>query len=278
MQSGNTQVKQGFFHNLVVNVRLFYESARLSYIALFHWLRPSTYLASKIIMPLNQILFFTFLGTYATGADNADFYIIGNALQMAAISGIYGVTMSIGGDRWTGTLPYLFGVPTNRLILFLGRAFFHVLDGAVGVGFGLALGVLVLGLDLSQANLLLLLLPIIAATISTSGMGLTFGSLSLITVNVWFFNNVIYFLLLLFSGANIPRSDMPGWMVAVGDVMPLTRAITAARQVIAGAGLSDVSGLLAQEVLIGVAYAAIGFAIFRWIEFQARVRGTIDRM
>ncbi len=273
-----TTIRRNLFASLIINLRLFYEGARLSYIALFHWLRPSTYLASKIIMPLNQILFFTFLGVYANGRSSADFYIIGNALQMAAISGIYGVTMSIGGDRWAGTLPYIFGVPSSRLVIFLGRAFFHILDGAVGVAFGLGLGVLLLGLDLTQANLFLLLLVIMAATISTSGMGLMLGSLSLVTVNVWFFNNVMYFLLLLFSGANIPRDDMPAWMVTVGDFLPLTRAIEAARRVADGGSFSDISGLLAVELLMGVVYAGFGFSIFRWIEYQARQRGTIEAM
>lgn len=273
-----TTIRRNLLASIIINFRLFYEGARLSYIALFHWLRPSTYLASKIIMPLNQILFFTFLGVYANGRSSADFYIIGNALQMAAISGIYGVTMSIGGDRWAGTLPYIFGVPSSRLVIFLGRAFFHILDGAVGVAFGLGLGVLFLGLDLTQANLFLLLLVIMAATISTSGMGLMLGSLSLVTVNVWFFNNVMYFLLLLFSGANIPRDDMPVWMVTVGDFLPLTRAIEAARRVADGGSFSDISGLLAVELLMGVVYAGFGFSIFRWIEYQARQRGTIEAM
>ncbi len=84
------------------NLRLFWQGTILSYIALFRWLRPVTYLASKIVMPLAQILFFTFLGTYATGAQNASFYIIGNAVQIAAVSGIFGVTMSIGGDGGKG--------------------------------------------------------------------------------------------------------------------------------------------------------------------------------
>ena len=69
------------------------------------------------------------------------------------------------------------------------------------------------------------------SAVCTSGMGLLFGSLSLVTVNVWFFNNVVYFLLLLFSGANIPRSDMPAWMITVGQFLPLTRSIRAAREI-----------------------------------------------
>ncbi len=110
------------------NVRLFFDGAVLSYIALFRWLRPMTYLASKVLGPLAYMLFFVFLGSYATGGKDTSFYVIGNAIQMVAFSGIYGVTMSIAGDRWDGTLPYLFGTPANRLFLFFGRAF-HACGG-----------------------------------------------------------------------------------------------------------------------------------------------------
>ncbi len=72
--------------------------------ALFHWMRPTQYVASKILMPLAQMYFFVYLGTFANGAQSANFYIVGNALQIAAVSGIYGMTMSIGGDRDSGTL------------------------------------------------------------------------------------------------------------------------------------------------------------------------------
>ena len=47
------------------NLRLFWQGTVLSYVALFAWLRPITYTASKIIMPLTQMLFFTFLGSFA---------------------------------------------------------------------------------------------------------------------------------------------------------------------------------------------------------------------
>ena len=108
---------------LVINIRLFWQGTLLSYIALFQWLRPVTYAASKILMPLAQKMFFVFLGSYATSPSNIDFYIIGNAVQITAVSGIFGVTMSIGNERWMGTLPYLFGTPANRFFLFFGRAF-----------------------------------------------------------------------------------------------------------------------------------------------------------
>ena len=67
-------------------------------------------------------------------------------MQIAAVSGIFGVMMAIGGDRWNGTLPYLFGTPANRIVLFFGRAFIHILDGILGVVIGFAWGVLLLRL------------------------------------------------------------------------------------------------------------------------------------
>ncbi|NLG70608.1 MAG: ABC transporter permease [Chloroflexi bacterium] len=263
-------------NSLVTNLRVFWQGTILSYIALFHWLEPVTYLASKVLMPLAQILFFTLLGTFATGRDTTSFYVIGNAIQIAAVSGIYGVTMSIGGDRWNGTLPYLFGTPANRMALFVGRAFIHVIDGMLGVVIGLLWGTAVLGLDLSQANLPALALTILVTTFSTSGLGLLMGCLSLITLNVMFVNNTVYFALLIFSGANIPLASLPPWMLAVSQALPLTRGIAAARQIIAGAGLADVGSLLAGEFLIGCLYVLVGYRMFRWFEYQAKRKGTLE--
>ena len=157
---------------LTNNLRLFWQGALLSYIALFHWMRPTQYVASKILMPLAQMYFFVYLGTFANGAQSADYYIIGNALQIAAVSGIYGMTMSIGGDRETGTLAYIFGTPANRLVVFLGRAFMNIMDGALGVVIAFFWGVVLMGLDLSNTSIPALALTILITTISTCGLGL----------------------------------------------------------------------------------------------------------
>jgi len=158
------------------NLRLFWQGAVLSYIALFHWMRPIQYMASKILMPLAQMFFFVYLGTFATSADNSTFYIVGNALQIAAVSGIYGMTMSIGGDRDSGTLGYILGTPANRLVVFMGRAFMNILDGALGVVIAFTWGVLLMGLDLSNTSLPALALTILITTISTCGLGLLMGA------------------------------------------------------------------------------------------------------
>jgi ABC-2 type transport system permease protein len=256
--------------------RIFLGGALLSYKALFRWFRLEPYLATKIIAPLSQILFFTFLGTFATGRDTASFYAIGNAIQLTAMSGIYGVTMSVGGERNEGTLIYLFGSPANRLLTFLGRALVHIVDGMLGVIIGLTWAGLLLGVDFSHADLPALGLTVFITTVSTSGLGLLMGCLSLVTVNVMFINNTIYFLLLVFSGANVPLANFPVWVEKAAHLLPLTRGIQAARMIISGSGFRDVAPLLAGEALIGVVYVFVGYVLFSWFEITAKRRGTLE--
>jgi ABC-2 type transport system permease protein len=258
------------------NLRLFWQGALLSYVALFHWFRPAQYAASKILMPLAQMFFFVYLGTFATSPENAAFYVIGNAIQITAVSGIFGVTMSVGGERETGTLPYLFGTPANRIITFFGRAFMHVIDGMLGVVIALVWGVLLFHLDLSHTNLSALALTILITTISTCALGLLLGCMSLITVNVMFINNFVYFALLIFSGANVPIEKFPAIMQSISWALPLTRGIAAARLLVGGAAMSQVSSLLWSELGIGLLYGLLGYFLFAWFEVQAKRRGTLE--
>ncbi len=62
--------------------------------------------------------------------------------------------------------------------------------------------------DLTHTNLSALALTIIVTTLSTCGLGLLMGCLSLLTANVMFVNNTVYFLLLIFSGANVELSQL----------------------------------------------------------------------
>lgn len=261
---------------LISNLRIFWQGMILSYAALFAWLRPVTYLASKIVMPLAQMLFFTFLGTFATGKDSAQFYVIGNSIQIAAVSGIFGVTMSIGGERWAGTLVYLFGAPANRITMFFGRAFMHIVDGFIGVVIAFMWGAVLFGLDFSQANLPALALTILVTTVSTCGLGLLMGCLSLITANVMFVNNSVYFLLLIFSGANVDIKILPVWMQGISYSLPMTRGLAAARAIFAGSGFSDVMPLILAELGIGLLYGLLGYFLFTWFEREAKQRGTLE--
>jgi ABC-2 type transport system permease protein len=89
-------------------------------------------------------------------------------------------------------------------------------------------------------------------------------------------NNVIFGLLLIFTGANVPISQLPGWMQAISNSIPLTHGIEAARDLANGASLGDVSGLLAWELGIGAVYTLLGYQTLRLMERESRKRASIQ--
>jgi len=162
------------------------------------------------------------------------------------------------------------------MMMFFGRAFMHIIDGIIGVVIALLWGVVLFKLDLSHADLPALALTIFITTLSTCGLGLLMGCLSLLTANVMFVNNTVYFLLLIFSGANVNLASLPAWMQAISQVLPLTRGIASARALIAGASLQEILPLLLQELGIGLIYGSLGYFMFKWVEASAKRRGTLE--
>jgi hypothetical protein len=65
-------------------------------------------------------------------------------------------------------------------------------------------------------------------------------------------------------------------MHTFAQALPLTRGIAAAREIVTGAGVNQVSGYLAGELVVGLVYATLGYFLFRWFESQAKRRGTLE--
>lgn len=252
---------------------IFFRSTWLQYVALFQWATVRGYVGYKLVLPVTQILFFVELGVFATGRHNALYFALGNAMQITANAGIFGVIATVANERQYGTLPILLGSPANRLVTFLSRAIVNTIDGILSIIVAMAIVVLLFGLNLQHANLVVLALCVLAVSATTSGLGLLFGSVGLIMRDAIVIANVVYYLLLVFCGVNFPVDRLPAALQVVSYSLPLTRGVEAAREAAAGASLANVSGLLAGELLVGVVYAAIGYALFRLLENQARHGG-----
>jgi ABC-2 type transport system permease protein len=252
---------------------IFARSTWLQYVALFQWATLRGYVGYKIILPVTQILFFVELGVFATGPQNALYFALGNAMQITANAGIFGVIATVANERQFGTLPMLLASPANRLVTFLSRAIVNTIDGISSVLVAMVLVVVIFGLNLQHANLPLLALCVLIVSVTTSGLGLMFGSVGLVMRDAIVIANVVYYLLLVFCGVNFPVDRLPAAMQLVAYSLPLTRGIEAARLAANGASLTSVSGLLAGELAVGLVYAALGYALFRLLEERARRGG-----
>jgi len=248
---------------LALEAGVFGRSTYLQYVALFQWANPQGYVAYKVLLPVTQILFFVELGVYATGRQNALYFALGNALQLTANAGIFGVIATVAN----------LASPANRLITFLSRAVVNVIDGIATVVIGLAIVVVIYGLNLQHANLLLLALCVVVISLTTAGLGLMFGSIGLVMRDAIIIANIVYYVLLIICGINFPVSRLPGAVQVLAYALPLTRGVQAARDAAAGASLGQVGGLLAGELLVGLMWALGGYLLFRLLENWARRGG-----
>ena len=259
----------------MTNARIFFVGGLMSYRALFRWQNPTFYIPTMLGHPLFQVLFFAYLGRFSHVRNDA-FYVVGNAVQVSAMSGVYGVAMTVGGERWTQTLAPLLATPANRVVLFLGRALPHIVNGFVVSAFGFLVGRLLLDFHPPVSSLPPLALIVLVSTTSCTAFGLVVGAFGLRLRDVFTFSNPAYFLMLLLCGVNVPLSALPHWLQVIGRGMPLTHGIEAARKVAGGASLSSVGGLIGTELLIGACYFAAAYVLLRVFEAEGRRRASLE--
>jgi ABC-2 type transport system permease protein len=260
---------------LSTSLRIFFVGGLISFRALFNWLSPWIYVPSLLVAPVVQILLFAYMGRSA-GVESDEFYVIGNAVQYSAIPCLFAMANIVMGERWTQTLGIVLVTPANRLALFLGRALPVLVNGFFVSMFSLVVGSLMLGVSIPTSAWLPLALVVAVAAMSCTGLGLANAALGLRVRETAVLSNVLFGVLLIFSGANVPVDALPAWMEAMARWMPLTHAIEAAREVAAGGTLGSVSGLVGREVALGVLYGAGGLVALRLLEVEGRRRATLE--
>jgi ABC-2 type transport system permease protein len=259
----------------VGRLRRFLAIAVYSFRATFQWLTPSAYIATKVFFPVLQMAFFALIGGFG-GSQPFSYYVLGNAM-LVGYRPMYPIATGIDNERRLGMLPYLIAAPASRASTFFGRGLVHYLDGLTSIVLAFAIAVVVFGLDLSGANWVGLLAAMCVATYGAAAMGLALGPAAYVLLDASFLANLALFALILLSGANIPLSELPGALVVVSAVLPMTRSIEAARAFAAGAPWdASASLLLLTDVALGVVWACVGLLILAWIERLAIERGTLE--
>jgi ABC-2 type transport system permease protein len=262
---------------MVASLRIFFKGGWSSYRALFGWLTPWILIPTFVVTPVFQILFFAFVGRDA-GVGNDRFFLIGNAIQLAASPCLFAMGNTIGGERNSQTLALILVSPARRIPLFLGRALPVVINGFVCSLIALALGALVLQVSLPLSSLPLLTAVIAVAAYSCTGLGLAAGALALRVRESATLSNIIMGLLVICCGVNVALDSLPSWVATVGRGLPLTHAIAAARDLVGGESWAAVAGLVGTEAAIGTTYLVLGMFMLGYFENESRRKATLERV
>ena len=257
------------------SIRVFFIGGYLAYRALFAWIHWTIYVPTMLGGPIFQILFFAYIGRYA-GLQSDEFFVIGNAVAISSVAGIFGMAFTIGGERFMQTLSSILVTPANRLALFLGRTLPNIANGIIVSTVGFIAGWLLLDFSLAPSEIPAIVLIVLVSSFSCTALGAVIGAFGLRGRDIIFFANLFVLTFLLFCGVNVPLESLPNWMQEVANLLPLTHGIEAAREVADGASLGDVSDLVLTEFAIGLCYAAIAYVLLRVFEVESRRRATLE--
>lgn len=257
------------------SARVFFVGGLTSYRALFSWLNPWILIPTFLVEPIFQVLFFVFVGRTA-GVGNDRFFLIGNAIQFASIPCLFAIANTIAGERHFQTLSLLLVSPARRLPLFLGRALPVIANGFCVAVFTLGFGALLLRVHLPSRSLFPLLVVLAVASFACTGLGMATAAIALRVRETAVLANIVFGVLLIFCGVNVPLSALPRWMAATSHWLPLTHGIAAARDLAAGSGWNAVTGLVEREAAIGIGYLIAGTLLLYYFEAESRRRATLE--
>lgn len=259
-----------------MGVMAFLKQSYFSFKALYGYLDPKVYILFKVITPLFQLTFFSLLAKYSYNTTDITPWVLGNAIILSMYNSLFGVGAIFNSERAFGTLKTIIVSPTNNMLIFISRTFFHIIDSVFTIGIGIIFGWLIFDLDFSKTHIFTLILCIIICTFSSIGLGLLFSSLGLILTDLNMLLNILIFVLMFFTGALFPIEYLPKFLQYISDVIPITNGLKAARMVVNGSGIEQVYFLIIREFITGLTYVIVSYLIFSVLEKLASKKGTID--
>jgi ABC-2 type transport system permease protein len=260
----------------VNSIRIFFLGGLTSYRALFTWLSPWILVPTFVVAPVTQILLFVYIGR-DTGTASDEYFVIGNAIQYTAMPCLFATASMISGERTNRTLSVILCTPARRLPVVLGRSLPVFLNGFVVSVFSLLVGGNLVGVRLPLVSYCLVALATAGCGFSCTGLGLLQAAIGLRVRETAVLSVLIFGLLLIFCGINVPLDDMPQWMVDVARWMPLTHGVQAARALADGATLAQVARPLVAELALGAGYVVIALSVLHVFERASRRAGSLDR-
>jgi ABC-2 type transport system permease protein len=241
--------------------------------AIFSW---KAWLTGWMLRVVAQISFFGLIGLRVANDRSAYFLLIGNALAVAAQTGVFSLNMT-SGERWAGTLPLLVASPSSPVVVFSARGAYLAVDGLLGAVGGLFIAGPIFGMHLPWPRVLLVVpitavIALSAYCFGTFLAGIVFRIREINSLVV----NTTYVALMTACGVNVPLSYYPQALEWLSRFLPLTNGLLAIRGVFNSASAGSILGDVALEAAVGAGWMTLALLSFNRLAERGRVDGTLD--
>lgn len=234
------------------------------------------FLLLETMYPFLTLVFYCVMAGYAYQTTNLTDWVLGNAFLLCTNICVFSLGTSFVGERYFGRIRSIMVGEKSKIMIVLEKGFIAGLVSMLTTFAGLLLGCLVFGIDLTKMPLLELLVILVIAMFAATGFGMFLSAIGLVSDQMHLILNMVQYLLLIFTGANFPISQLPIVVRWISWMLPLSRSIQVSREVVKGSTLLSHSGMLVAELLVGVCYLVLAAGLMKWAERKAIKKGTMD--
>lgn len=230
----------------------------------------------QTLYPFLTLIFYCVMAAYAYNTTNVTDWVVGNAFLLCVNTCIFSLGTSFMSERYFGRIRSIIAGSISKFTVVLQKGFFPAIVCVVTTSVGFLAGCLVFHIPIYEISFGNLLLVLAIGMFSATGFGMFLSSLGLLSDQMHFILNTVQYILIIFTGSNIPIENLPKAIQPFSMALPLTRSIIAGRRVSAGKGLSCCYGLLIGEVVVGLFFFMLAVFAMKIAEHKAIKNGTLE--
>ena len=234
------------------------------------------FLLLDTLYPFVTLAFYCVVAGYSFGTMDVTDWVIGNAFLLCVNTCLFSLGNSFVGERYYGRIRSMIVSPASRIGMILEKGFFVSMEATLTTFVGFLAGCMVFDVSLETVSVFSVLVMILLSTIAAVGFGLFLAVFGLITDQMHFVLNVINYVLLIFTGAEFPITQLPPACQLVSQALPLTRSIEAAKLLFADGDRAEIFALMLGEILLAAVYFVSGAGLLRIIEKLAVKKASLE--
>lgn len=211
------------------------------------------------------------------GGDYAMFVVVGSGLTGLWSSLLFVSGNSINGERWTGTLETLVGVPTPFDVIVFGKNLANVFQSLLSMIASYSLAAFLFGYSLTLAQPLLFFATLVISMFAFICFGLTIAPLFVMYRSVQQWQNAMEFPVYIMCGFLFPIALLPNWTTPLSYLLPPYWAALALHGTsTANMPLNEILFSWAMMILFSILDLFIASQLFKVMLYKARVDATLD--
>lgn len=231
-------------------------------------LRGMDMLIFAVFMPIVVLIILGVVYGKKPAFDGADYSFLEQsfgALCSIAIcaGGVMGLPLVISDYREKQILKRYHVTPIKPSLVLLVEVSMYVIYSVVSLVSLFLVAIGFFGFKM-RGNVGIFIIGYLLVMVSIFSIGMMVGGISKNSKTAGIIASVLYFPMLIFSGATLPYEVMPGAMQKVVDILPLTQGIKILKNAVLGLSVENVMGAVIFMAVLAVICCTIAIKFFRW--------------